>query len=257
MSGTASVPVQFAAAVTATGAQLDSNFDTIVAYVNNPTNRNNYAADGSATNTVILTFSPPVVGGYTSGLELTWKWGATNTGAVVMNANGLGNVSLVNPDGTALSAGQGVEGGVGKAVYDGTRFVYLTSFGTPASQAQMTAAANLVTFVSPGRAAFHPGVAKAVGWVNATNTGTFLADSAYNVTSVVNAGTGSYVLNWTNPMSTSLYPVIGVCDGAASGNNPFTFEVLNRTTSAATIIIKQGSTGTNRNFHFAVFGIFP
>lgn len=209
MSGTASVANTFANAVTATGAQLDANFGTVVQYINDPTNRNNFATDGAATNTVALTFAPPVAGGYTTGLELTWKWGTTNTSAVVINANGLGNANLVNPDGTALSAGQGVQGSIGKAVYDGTNFVYLTSFGTPASAAQVSAAASVITFVSPGRMNNHPGVAKCSAIWNGTATGTFTAMYGHNVTRIVKLGTGTYSVVLTTAFnSTAWVPLI-------------------------------------------------
>lgn len=205
MSGTASVPNTFASAVTATGAQLDANYTTIVAYVNNPTNRNNYAADGAATNTVVLSFAPAIVGGYTAGLELTWKWGVTNTGGVVLNANGLGNVAVVNPDGTALSAGQGQAGSIGKAVSDGTRFIFLASSATPASAAQVSAAVTLVPFVSPGRMQNHPGVAKAWAVWNGTATGTIVAGASYNIGSIARLGTGTYTLSFTTAMASDNY----------------------------------------------------
>lgn len=214
MSGTASVPNSFANAVTATGAQLDANFGTQVAYINDPTNRNNFAADGSATNTVILTFSPPVVGGYTTGLELTWKWGATNTGAVVLNANGLGNVSVVNPDGSPLAAAQGQIGSVGKAVYDGTRFVYLTSFGTPASKAVMQTASSAVSFVSPAQQSNHPAHPKAVAVWSGTATGTVLALYGYGVTNIVRNGAGTYIVNLSSPMTATVYPAFATCTTA-------------------------------------------
>jgi hypothetical protein len=215
VSGTASVPNTFASAVTATGAQLDANYSTIVAYINDPTNRNNYAADGAATNTVALTFSPPVVGGYTTGLELTWKWGQTNSGAVVLNANGLGNVAVVNPDGTALAAGQGTAGSIGKAVYDGTRFIFLASSATPASAAQVSAAATLVPFVSPGRMQNHPGVAKAWASFLGTATGTVTSASWWNVASVRRTGVGTYSVAFSTAFANTAYAVVGNLDASA------------------------------------------
>jgi hypothetical protein len=86
---TASVPNTFASAVTATGLQLDTNYNTIVAYLNEPLNRNNYAADSGNTNTIVLTFSP-AVSAYSAGLEITFKAANTNSGAAVINANSLG-----------------------------------------------------------------------------------------------------------------------------------------------------------------------
>lgn len=129
MSGAfAGVPNAFANAVTATGLQLDQNNNTLTAYLNDPTNRSNYAADGSSgTNTVVLTFSPPVVGGYTAGLGIAFKPAITNSGAVVVNANGLGNKNIVVPGGAALISGQLQAGDVYQAQYDGTRFVMISA----------------------------------------------------------------------------------------------------------------------------------
>lgn len=192
MSGTASVPTQFQNAVTATGLQLDTNFGTIVAYLNDPTNRNNYASAGGSTNTLNITFAPPVVGGYSAGLELSWKWNITNTGAVVLNANGLGNASLVNPDGSALAAGQGVGGSVGKAVYDGTQFIYMTGFAVAASQAQMETATSGILFVAPSLQKYHPLHPKAWANFNGTNVGTITALASVGVGQIVRVGTGTY-----------------------------------------------------------------
>lgn len=207
MSGTASVPNSFAAAVTATGAQLDANYSTIVSYVNDPTNRNNYAAGGAATNTVALTFAPPVVGGYTAGLELTWKWGVTNTGAVVANANGLGDINVVNSDGSALQSGQGVAGSIGKAVYDGTRAIFLAP-PSPATKAAMETATASATFVTPAQAGQHPAVAKAWASFNGTNTGTITALSRYNIASIVRTGTGTYSVAYITAFATTAYQCV-------------------------------------------------
>lgn len=252
MSGTASVPNTFQNAVTATGLQLDQNYNTVVAYLNDPTNRNNYAADGSATNTVVLTFAPPLVGGYSAGVEITWKWGATNTGGVVVNGNGLGNVALVNPDGSALVAGQGVQGSIGKAAYDGTRFIFLASAVTPATAAQVSAAVTLVPFVSPGRMQNHPGVAKAWGYVTQTAAAYTLA-SNYNVSSVGRAGTGTVTIVFATAMANTNYAVI--CSAAGGGNN-IVFDITGRTTTSCVSMAFTSNSGAafDVGFSFNAFG---
>lgn len=254
MSGTAGVPNLFAAAVTATGAQLDANYSTVVAYLNDPTNRNNFATDGAATNTVALTFSPAVVGGYSTGLELTWKWGTTNSGGVVLNANGLGNVSLVNADGTALSAGQGQVGSIGKGIYDGTRFIFITPTGTPASAAQVSAAATLVPYVSPGRMQNHPGVAKAWAVFNGTITGTITASSSYNISSIVRTGTGSYTITLVTPMS-SPPPGIGILThGTVVGAMDQTISANTNTFGIVTFASNTGAQTDRTYIAMIVFG---
>lgn len=217
MSGTAGVPNSFQNAVTATGLQLDNNFSANVSYLNDPTNRNNFATDGVATNTVNITFSPPVVGGYTAGLELTWKWGQTNTGGVVLNANGLGNIALVNPDGTALAPGQGIVGSIGKAVYDGTRAVFIGPPASPATQAAMETATASASFVTPAGLKYHPGAAKVACMFVGGTTGTFTPSFAYNVTSVVRKGTGTYSINFTTPFSAANYAVAGMAQLSNGG----------------------------------------
>lgn len=236
MSGVLQIPNQFASAVTATGQQLDADFNTVTAYINDPTNRNNYGADTGATNTVAISFSPPVIGGYTAGLELTWKWAATNSGAVVVNANSLGNKNLVNPDNTNLQAGQGTAGSIGKAVYDGTQFIFISSSQTPASAAQVSAAATLVPYVSPGRVQNHPGVAKVWASFVGTSTGTITALDSYNVGSIVRNGTGTYSITFTTPFANTNYAPTG--SSTASGDS---LNALSRGTGTCTFAIQNNS----------------
>ena len=185
MSGVLVIPNQFATAVTATGAQLDGDFNTVTAYINDPTNRNNFVADGgAATNTIVLTFSPPVTGGYTTGLEITFKPTNTNTGPIVLNANGLGNKNLVNPDGSAMASGELRGGSVYKAVYDGTQFVCV---GVPLP---------------------HPGIAKAWALFDGTVAGTSTVNIGYNVGTVVRNGTGSYSVSFVTAMADTSYAVV-------------------------------------------------
>jgi hypothetical protein len=248
MSGTASVPNTFQSAVTATGLQLDQNYSTVVAYLNDPTNRNNYGADGGATNTVVVTFSPPVAGGYTAGLELAWKWAATNTGATVLNANGLGNINVVNPDGSALLAGQGVAGSIGKGVYDGTRAIFISP-PSPATAAAVSAAATLAPYVSPGRMHHHPGVAKAWAVWNGTATGTFSADAAYNVSSIVRMGAGTYSVIISPSFATTAYAAL-----ASSGQF---MTIINAKFATACLVFTKDAAGAAADagtVNFAAFG---
>lgn len=208
MSGTASVSTQFSAATSATGAQLDGNFSTIVAYINDPTNRNNYAADTGSTNTVALSFSPPVVGGYTTGLEIAFKAAALNSGAVVVNANGLGNRNLVNSDGSAMQAGQIQAGSVYKAAYDGTAFIFISGGPAPATKAQMQTATSAVTFVTPAQAQNHPGAAKAWTLFIGTNTGTISSLASYNVSSVTRLGGGTYSVVFTTAFASTAFVAV-------------------------------------------------
>ena len=250
MSGTAAVGNTFASAVTATGLQLDNNFSTIVAYLNDPTNRNNYAADAGATNTVVTTFAPPVAGGYTAGLELTWKWAATPTGGTVLNANGLGNISVVNPDGSALQSGQGTQGGIGKGVYDGTRVIFITP-PSPATKAQAQTATASATFLTPAIARFLPGEAQA--WVQFTGTNSVVINASYNVAGVARLGQGAYVVTFSTPFLSANYAC--ALSAAEPGAARFIFGP-NEAPSTATFLIQvtnQAPSNTDAAFVSAVF----
>lgn len=249
MSGTAGVANLFASAVTATGAQLDANYSTIVAYINDPTNRNNYAVDTGSTNTVVLTFAPPLVGGYTTGLEICFKAANTNSGAMVVNANNLGNVNFVATGGAAFSSGQITLGGMYDAVYDGTQFVSIgVGQSGAATAAQVSAAVSLTTFVPPGRVQNHPGAAKAWGSITAT----YGILSSYNVASVGTAGTGTITINFTTAMQDTKY--VALASGAAAGN--FLITVSNRTTTACVVNIRNSTNGATQDsdFTFAIYG---
>ena len=196
MSGVLSIPNQFANAVTATGLQLDTNYNTITAYINDPTNRVNYVSDAGTTNTVVLTFSPPVVGGYTAGLSITFKAAAGNTGGVVINANGLGNASLFSPAGVALTGGEITANQMVMAQYNGTAF-YMVS-------------ASASGGVNP------KALAKAWATWTGTATGTINALSSYNVSTIVRTGTGTYSISFTTNFATTAYVVL-----ASSGEASF------------------------------------
>lgn len=208
MSGTVSVPNSFANAQTATGAQLDANYGTIVVYINDPTNRNNYAADTGGTNTVALAFSPAIAG-YTGGLEITWKAANTNSGGVQLIANSAGTRTVVNADGSSLVAGQMVAGSIYKGIDDGTRIVFISS-GVPASQAQVETATAGASFLTPATARYHPGVAKATAWWNGTATGTITGSfqNLYGISSVARQGAGTWSFGLTTAFSNTQYVVV-------------------------------------------------
>lgn len=226
MSGTASVPNTFQSqSGNIPLSQLDANFSTIVAYINDPTNRNNYGADTGGTNTVALSFSPAVLG-YTAGVELNWKWAATNSGAVVINANGLGNINVVNPDGSALQVGQGQAGSIGKAIYDGTRAIYISA------------------------SAKRPQDAKAWGYATQTS-GTYTLVSGYNVASLGRAGVGTLTVVLTTAFTSTAYVVTAQLSGVSGfirSDSRATGAFLVRMVNAA------NNADLDSDFNFVVYG---
>lgn len=205
MSGTASVTNTFAAQ---TGniplAQLDTNYSDLVTYLNDPTNRTNYAGDTGTTNTIALAYTPAVAG-YTTGLTITWKQLITNSGAVKINCNTVGAKDLVNPDGSAIQAGQLAAGGIYDGAYDGTRFICLTGFAVPATSAQVQTGTSAITFVSPSTAHSSKSAAKAwATWIG-TSTGTITALESYNVASIVRMGTGTYSITFSTAFANTTW----------------------------------------------------
>jgi hypothetical protein len=247
---TASVPNTFASAVTATGLQLDSNFNTIVAYINEPLNRSNYSADSGNTNTIVLTFSP-AASAYSAGLEITFKAANTNSGAAVINANALGNKSFVQPGGSALAAGQIEAAGIYKAAYDGTNFVYIGQNVLAASQAQMETATSAVTFVSPNAMKWHPGVAKAWGYVTQV-TGSYTLAASYGISGVAYGGTGTVTITMATGMSSTTYPVIG----STTGSNIFGVAASRTTTNFTITLFTAAGAANEADFAFHVYGDF-
>lgn len=251
MSGSASVSNTFASAVTATGLQLDQNFTSLVNYANDPANRNNYAADTGSTNTVVLTFSPPITV-YTAGLEITFKVANTNTGATKLNANTVSAAPLVQPGGTDLASGQIEAGGIYKAAYNGSQWVYIGQNVLAASKTDMQTATSAITFVSPAQTQNHPGVAKAWGTFN--GTGVVALISGYNVAGIGDGGTGTYTVTLTTPMTSTEYAIVitPLSTGAAGTN---TGNVQSQATNAFTITTAQGGTVVDfPRVFFAVYG---
>lgn len=251
---TASVPNTFANAVTATGLQLDQNYNTIVAYLNEPLNRNNWAVDSGTTNTIVLTFSPPV-SAYSAGLEITFKAAVTNTGAAVINANALGNQNFVQPGGGALASGQIQANGVYKAAHNGSAFVYIGQNVLAAAKADMQTATSAVTFVSPAQTQNHPGVAKAWATTRVTaGTPTLVAN--YNVASVARGGTGTTTILFSTNFADTNYVCIGSIFRTAVG--AIGVEYIALTVSSVvqvTFLTSDGSPSDVYNgFYFAAFG---
>lgn len=87
-----------------------------------------YSVNGGTANAVALTTKAPI-SGYVEGMSFTFKALAANTGAVTINVDGVGAVSLVNTSGSPLNAGDLKSGSINIIIYDGTNF-QLIGIGT-------------------------------------------------------------------------------------------------------------------------------
>ena len=72
-----------------------------------------------------------------------------------------------------------------------------------ANQATMEAASSTTTFVSPGNAKFHPGVAKT--WIFWNATGTPAINASLNIASITDNAVGDQTLNFTTAFSSANY----------------------------------------------------
>lgn len=81
----------------------------------------------------------------------------------------------------------------------------IVDLGNSAStQAEMEAATSTTTYVSPGRAHFHPSAVKA--WAQFDNSGSISA--SYNITSVTDTSTTQKAVAFTTALSSSSYAVV-------------------------------------------------
>ncbi len=83
-----------------------------------------YVVDTSGSANTITIAPSPALAALTAGTEVRVKVANTNTGAVVMNTNGLGNVAVVAPNGNPIPPGALVANGLYKFAYDGSHWQF-------------------------------------------------------------------------------------------------------------------------------------
>lgn len=180
-----------------------------------------YGTDGGATDAYAISMTPTLTS-YVAGQAFNFFANSANTGAATLNIDGLGAKSITFPDGSALTDNYIAAGSIVRVVYDGTKFQISSpnSSGgggaSAATQADMEAGTSTTTYVSPGRAQFHPSASKF--WARFNNGGSITA--SYNVTSVVDGGVGIATITITTSMSSANYAVFG-CVQADSGFGRF------------------------------------
>jgi hypothetical protein len=121
-----------------------------------------YGLDTSvAANTVTVNITPPLLS-YTTGTPRFYvKIANTNTGATNINANGLGNKSVVLGNGGALIGSELQAGMIAEFVYDGTNVQLLT----PASQVSRSSGGYVKI---PGGITVQGGISASLGSLGTT-----------------------------------------------------------------------------------------
>lgn len=184
-----------------TTTQLDNNFLLCLNGLNNFNQYSNYLVDSGAANAYIVTAPAGTTLTLAAGLEIQFNAANANTGASTLNANGTGVKNILNPDGTALIAGQIPLNAVVCVIYDGTRFV-LTSAIMPRSKlltftrdVSLAGSAQSVT-----GAGFKPRVVLFLANVNGTSAmsvGAYDGTNSYCVFDDSVDAAGSYAISTT------------------------------------------------------------
>jgi len=90
----------------------------------------NYAQDTGAANAYVIALDPPLTA-HVTGMPLTFKALAANTGASTLAVNGLAPAAIVDMGGNPLAAGAIRQGGLVCVAWDGSRYCMTSS---PAAQ---------------------------------------------------------------------------------------------------------------------------
>jgi hypothetical protein len=145
-----------------------------------------YAVDaGTSANTYIITIGSAVIA-YVDGLSITFKANYSNTGASTINVNGLGATAIVNPDGSALAAGEITAGQIVQLFYSGTSGQFQLSSASSAAAAAVAAAASASSASSSASAAAASAAAAGQTLVGTSTTSMTVATG--NQTFTTNAG---------------------------------------------------------------------
>ena len=116
---------QWGSTTTGSTADLDANFTALKDAVNDFNTYSNYLVDTGAANAYVVTLGANLTASLAAGLLVQFKAANANTGASTINVNGTGITSILNPDGSALAAGQIPANAIVQIMYDGTQYLYL------------------------------------------------------------------------------------------------------------------------------------
>lgn len=104
---------------------LDDDFTNLTAAFGNFNAFSNYLVDTGATNAYAATLGAGLTGTIAAGLQVQLKISNTNTAASTFAFNGGLAANILNSDGTAMSAGQLLSGGIYNLLSDGTHYILI------------------------------------------------------------------------------------------------------------------------------------
>jgi len=120
---------------------LDTNFGQLTSEINDLNNYSNYVADTGTANAVLLNYPSGITTTtIATGCQLQFKAANANTGTstltVQVNASTiLAATTILNEDGTSLSANEILSGGIYSVVYNGTNWILSGGGGSSGASA--------------------------------------------------------------------------------------------------------------------------
>jgi hypothetical protein len=121
-----------------------------------------------------------------------------------------------------------------------------------AAQSDMETATSTTTIVTPGRAKYHPGMAKAWAFVTVSGT-TPSVTAGHNVSGVVRNSTGNYTLTFSTAMSSANF--CSVCSPLLSNLSLTRYMwTVSATTTTVTVQTIDSSGAAESSFHIVLFG---
>ena len=177
-------------------------------------------AAASGTDTLTLTLAPAIAS-YVTGLRASFQAAANNTGAVTIAINGL-SAKTIKKNGGAddLVADDLVASGIYPIEYDGTNFQLtggIADVPDAALQVDQETGTAVDTYTTPGRQQFHASAAKA--WVQFDSTGTATIRASYNITSIIDNGTGDIFITIGTNFSSAEYAAAAVAGRESASTN--------------------------------------
>lgn len=125
-----SVPNTFASATTTIPlSYLDSDFTTVVGYLNDLNNYSNYVADTGTVNAILLNYPSGITTTtIATGTQLQFKAAYANTGSATLTvqvntSSILSATTILNEDSTVLTANDILAAGIYSVTYNGTNWI--------------------------------------------------------------------------------------------------------------------------------------
>jgi hypothetical protein len=205
--------------------------------------------DGGSANAYILTFTANFTA-YTDGIVIYWIPSNTNTTGSTINVNGLGVVNILNPDGSALSAGEIIANQPAQILFKSGAFQLIT----PAATSLNSFAATWGGFSTPPA---QPNVFyRRTGYFGAITIGATPLTGVSNATTFSLSGLPAII---RPTILTQTVSCVGLIDNGANVTTPSVAQILS---TGVVSFFKDLTLGAwtasgNKGFAFPISLVFP